>query len=51
MLNLLLAAGAILSAPIQRRTVGLSIDFKPKLLYQVIDEKIVEPARYQQWER
>jgi hypothetical protein len=29
----------------------MSIDFKPKLLYPVIDQKIVEPASYQQWEQ
>jgi Glycosyl hydrolases family 39 len=29
----------------------MNIDFKPKLLYPVIDEKIVDPASYQQWER
>jgi xylan 1,4-beta-xylosidase len=29
----------------------MNIDFKPKALYPVIDEKIVEPSSYAQWEQ
>ena len=29
----------------------MNIDFKPKVLYPVIDEKIVDPTSYQQWEQ
>src|SRR5207237_2585214 len=29
----------------------MNIDFKPKALYPVIDEKIVDPTSYQQWEQ
>ena len=29
----------------------MNIDFKPRLLYPTIDEKIVDPTSYQQWEQ
>lgn len=29
----------------------MNIDFKPKVLYPVIDQKIVEPTSYEQWEQ
>jgi hypothetical protein len=29
----------------------MNIDFKPKLLYPVIDQKIVDPSSYEQWEQ
>jgi xylan 1,4-beta-xylosidase len=29
----------------------MNIDFKPKLLYPVVDQKIVDPVSYDQWEK
>jgi len=29
----------------------MNIDFKPKLLYPVVDQKIVDPASYEEWEQ
>src|SRR6266545_6955283 len=29
----------------------MNIDFKPKVLYPVVDQKVVEPSSYEQWEQ